>query len=179
MMQKKEDPRSIRSKAVLKQALIDLLIENPDFSKLTVKNISDKAGLNRATFYLHFKDTQELLRIVVYDISNELEEKIQYFFHEKNIPTSAQFIRFLDYFYLNRKLFVVLFEQPRFKSKLHRVIRDSLLLSEEAVVKNFKFKTTSKDIITASLLGVIIWWITAGVDYSSEYIAKEVIAIYK
>lgn len=179
MTKKKEDPRSVRSKMVLKQSLIDLLIENPDLSKLSVKNISEKAKLNRATFYLHFKDTQELLRAVVYDIANELEEKIHYFFHKKNIPSSSQFILFLDYFYSNRHIFIVLFEHARFKSKIHRVIRDSLLVSEDQVVKNFKFKTTSKDIITASLLGVIMWWITDGLDYSSEYIAKEVIALYK
>ena len=58
---KKEDPRAIRSKRMIKKAVVDILIENPDISKLTVQKISKRAELNRATFYLHFLDIDDLL----------------------------------------------------------------------------------------------------------------------
>ncbi|MFP5115255.1 TetR/AcrR family transcriptional regulator [Bacillaceae bacterium C204] len=69
---KKQDPRAVRSKQMIKKATVDLLIENPDISKLTVQKISKRAELNRATFYLHFIDINDLLKQLVYDIFDDL-----------------------------------------------------------------------------------------------------------
>lgn len=49
------------TKRSLVDALIALCQEKP-FDKITVQNISQKAGLNRQTFYYHFKDKEDLLR---------------------------------------------------------------------------------------------------------------------
>lgn len=179
MTNKKQDPRSLRSKEVLKQAIIALLNENPDITRLSVKLITDRAELNRATFYLHYKDINDLLRAVVYDIIGDLTLKIDTFFNVKTLSSTEEFILFLDYFYTNRKLFTILFEQPKFKKKLHNTLRDSLLLNDGRVVTNLRYKNTSKDILTSSLIGVIMWWLTEGIHYSSEYIAEEIIKIYK
>jgi AcrR family transcriptional regulator len=69
---KKEDPRAIRSKIMIKEAVVALLIENPDITKLTVQKIATRADLNRATFYLHFLDINDLLRQLVCDIFDDL-----------------------------------------------------------------------------------------------------------
>lgn len=175
---KKEDPRAIRSKVVLKQAVIDLLSNDTAISKLTVKNISECAGLNRATFYLHFKDVDDLLRTLVYEIVEELSVKMHLFFQDKNKSSSEKLTTFLDYFYQKRKLFSVLFELPRFNRKLHTSFRDALIENDTQVVKNLKFKHTSNDIIIASLLGTIKWWITEGTHHSSEYITQELLKMY-
>lgn len=179
MTQKKEDPRSIRSKNCLKEAVISLLSEQNDLSKLSVKMISDKAQLNRATFYLHYKDTKDLMRAVVYDINDELTMKINSFFQLKDHTSTEAFVQFLDYFYMNRKLFTVLFGEPKFQKNLHKTLRDSLLINDSHVLTNLKYKNMSKDILTSSLIGVIMWWLTEGIQYSSEYIAEETIKIYK
>lgn len=71
-IQKKQDPRAIRSKRMIKAAVADLLIENPDISKLTVQKIAKRADLNRATFYLHFIDIGDLLKQLVHDIFDDL-----------------------------------------------------------------------------------------------------------
>lgn len=73
---KKQDPRTIRSKRMLKAAVVDLLIENPDISKLIVQKIATHAELNRATFYLHFIDINDLLKQLVYDIFDDLSLQI-------------------------------------------------------------------------------------------------------
>lgn len=49
------------------EALI-LLLEKKDFEYITVKEICDKAGVNRSTFYLHYDSMTDLL-----------EESAQYF----------------------------------------------------------------------------------------------------
>ena len=43
------------------EALISLL-EKKDFAYITIKEICDKAGVNRSTFYLHYENTSDLLK---------------------------------------------------------------------------------------------------------------------
>jgi AcrR family transcriptional regulator len=54
------DPRSIRTHELLRQALISLAAEK-SFSSLSINDITDRAGLNRTTFYLHYGGLHELL----------------------------------------------------------------------------------------------------------------------
>ena len=63
----KEDRRIRRTKKLLKQALAQLMDEK-DFKDITVKDITERADLNRGTFYLHYMDT--------YDILNKIEDEI-------------------------------------------------------------------------------------------------------
>ena len=56
----KIDPRVKRSREALEQAFVDLLREK-GFQAITVQDITQRAGLNRATFYAHFPDKYALL----------------------------------------------------------------------------------------------------------------------
>lgn len=49
----------IHTKELINHAFKELLLEK-EFDRITVMDISSKAQINRATFYLHFKDKQEL-----------------------------------------------------------------------------------------------------------------------
>ena len=44
----------------MNQALLELL-EKKDFDYITVKEICQKAGVNRSTFYLHYETIDDLL----------------------------------------------------------------------------------------------------------------------
>ena len=58
------DPRVRRTRQLLQQALAELL-HTRDFDKLSVHEITDAAGLNRATFYAHYPDKFALLECMV------------------------------------------------------------------------------------------------------------------
>ncbi|MFJ7859712.1 TetR/AcrR family transcriptional regulator [Peribacillus sp. NPDC097206] len=176
-IQKKQDPRALRSKRMIKKAVTDILIENPDISKLTVQKISDRAELNRATFYLHFVDINDLLKQLVYDIFDDLSLELSPILQIDNLNHEEQLITFLDYFYKHRKLFAVLFAHPDFKKKLHMILKDSIAIKR--VRDRTKEVTLSMDILASSILGVIMWWLKDGVHFSSEYIAKQIIELYR
>jgi AcrR family transcriptional regulator len=55
------DPRILRSRRMLMDALAKLLIKN-EFEDISVQEIADEATLNRATFYLHYPDKNALLQ---------------------------------------------------------------------------------------------------------------------
>lgn len=56
-----QDPRVIKTKKQFREAFKELILVYDDFMSITVKELCDKAGLNRKTFYLHYKQVDELL----------------------------------------------------------------------------------------------------------------------
>lgn len=56
---KKEDPRVRRTRGLIVRAFGDLVAEK-GHTGLTVREISERATVNRATFYAHFRDQYEL-----------------------------------------------------------------------------------------------------------------------
>lgn len=57
---KKNDPRVTRTHNLIQDAFLSLASEK-DFEAITVKDIADRAIINRATFYAHFEDKYALL----------------------------------------------------------------------------------------------------------------------
>lgn len=61
-----------------KQSLIDAfvkLVNEKDFEKITVADLTKGAQVNRATFYAHFNDKYELLDYIVNDSASTVIEK--------------------------------------------------------------------------------------------------------
>jgi len=54
------DPRVIRTRRLLQDAFASL-VQEKDFESITVKDIAERATVNRATFYAHFVDKFEIL----------------------------------------------------------------------------------------------------------------------
>jgi AcrR family transcriptional regulator len=55
------DPRVLRSRRLLMEALVKLLTHK-ELEDISVQEIADEATLNRATFYLHYPDKNALLQ---------------------------------------------------------------------------------------------------------------------
>ena len=66
------DRRVIRTKKEIKETFISLL-EEKNFEKISVRDLTERAGINRGTFYLHYLDKYDLLD----KLEGELFAKIQ------------------------------------------------------------------------------------------------------
>ena len=70
---------------ITKNALVTALkklLSKKELSKITISNITEECGVNRQTFYYHFKDIYDLLEWiftneVIEEIDNEIEENWQ------------------------------------------------------------------------------------------------------
>jgi AcrR family transcriptional regulator len=60
----KDDPRVKRTRQLLKDAFISL-VQEKDFESITIRDITEKATVNRATFYAHFTDKFEILEATI------------------------------------------------------------------------------------------------------------------
>lgn len=73
-MDKKPDRRKQRTRQLLRDSLIALILEK-GYDAVTVQDITDRANLGRATFYLHYKDKDELLLSMMDDIQQDIMER--------------------------------------------------------------------------------------------------------
>jgi AcrR family transcriptional regulator len=72
-MSNKIDRRVLRTRQLLRGALLSLIQER-GFEALTVQDITERATLNRATFYLHYADKHDLLMQVIRETLAELTD---------------------------------------------------------------------------------------------------------
>lgn len=59
-MSRKTDRRVRRTRKLLQEALVSLILEK-HYDKITVQEIIDRANVGRSTFYAHFQDKEDLL----------------------------------------------------------------------------------------------------------------------
>lgn len=68
------DRRVNRTRKALRKALIDLIREK-SYDQITVEEITERANLGRTTFYLHYKDKEDLLLEDFIDLIDEMVSK--------------------------------------------------------------------------------------------------------
>lgn len=66
------DRRVRRTRAALRQALVELVLEK-GFHAITVEEITERADVGRATFYAHYRDKEGLLVGIVRDLAEDRE----------------------------------------------------------------------------------------------------------
>lgn len=110
MAGKTEDRRSRRSQKLLKEGLLALMREKK-FSAISVRDVTERADMNRGTFYLHYPDTTALLQSVERDMLDEAQTLIDAHVAEFQQDGSLRpvFKPILDYIVEHRPEFEALF----------------------------------------------------------------------
>ena len=71
MEEQKIDRRVRKTKSQLRQALMQLMTEKP-FKSISVRELSERADINRGTFYIHYRDVSDLLQ----HLEDEMAERL-------------------------------------------------------------------------------------------------------
>mgnify|MGYP002582291721 CR=1 FL=1 len=71
MEEQKIDRRVRKTKSQLRQALMQLMTEKP-FKSISVRELSERADINRGTFYIHYRDASDLLQ----HLEDEMAERL-------------------------------------------------------------------------------------------------------
>ncbi|USK62532.1 TetR/AcrR family transcriptional regulator [Peribacillus asahii] len=176
---KKEDPRTIRSREMFKNAVFSLLSEDSTMSNLTVQKIAAKAGLNRTTFYLHYQDIEDLLAQITNEILQELSDKMVDLIHAKDLPEKQKLTQVLDYLYIHRNYLLTLFKMNQFEEQLFLLLKQLVETRRQNTKKDLPADYVAVEIKTASVVGIIMWWIKNGLHFSSDYIANQIHLMYR
>ncbi len=76
MSQRKPDRRVLRTRRQLQDSLMSLILEK-GYDAVTIEDITENADLGRTTFYLHYKDKEELLMKSLEAVYDDLVIQIQ------------------------------------------------------------------------------------------------------
>lgn len=69
------DRRTRRTQAALEQALLEL-IEEQSYETITIQQITDRANIGRATFYLHYPDKERLALATLQRLTDDLVRRL-------------------------------------------------------------------------------------------------------
>lgn len=181
-----KDKRSRRTREQLSQALIGFLLEKP-LSEITVTELSDKADLNRATFYLHYGNIYDLFQSIEDDLIEQVENWISSAFpnnsslfhieidkHDNlSLPVLGEVFNFIA---SNRDVAVVLLKDPgsRLLSRIYDGARELIIKQflAEGDASNLKRVIYSVDYIINGCIGIIQSWINNGLDIDPETISQ-------
>lgn len=119
-----DDRRARRSRKLLKQGFMDLLREK-GFSRISVRDITERADMNRGTFYLHYPDTAALMRSVEDDMLDEAQALISEHLREAMEGNSLRplFEPLLDYVVARREDCETLFKNDSCSGFLEKIQR--------------------------------------------------------
>src|SRR6266508_3725478 len=98
-VQNKVDRRTQRTRQLLSNALVTLMLEKP-YSAITVQDIVDRANVGRSTFYVHYKDKDDLLPSELGRLVEELGQTIERVQMKSNLLLpSLELFRHIQQFY--------------------------------------------------------------------------------
>ena len=173
MEKEKVDRRIKRTKAMMRDALMDLMDEVP-FGNISAKDITNRADLNRATFYLHYNNVFELLD----ELENEIAGSFAQMLEKVEIKRGAAWEypvvgQICSYIMENQRLCRCLLLNPRsdrFARKLTEIMkRKGMQVKQEMGLEIDPIKEEYiHQFIACGAMGMVKQWLLEGMPMSKE-----------
>jgi AcrR family transcriptional regulator len=174
------DPRVIRTRQLLRDALMTLIPER-GYNALTIQHITDRAGLNRATFYLHYHDKQDLLVHIIRAVLDDLSVSMARWQRTSELAgVRAVFVTIFEHVAANVVFYRVMLEEPSvapYVQQMQDSIEGIALGWLRASPAQMNTMLTPPDLfvrfIGAAWLGVIRWWVLSGMALPPDVMAAQ------
>ncbi|WP_285768506.1 TetR/AcrR family transcriptional regulator [Peribacillus sp. SI8-4] len=183
MSDQKTDRRIIRTKRMLRDALT-VLMEEKGFERITVSDLTEKADINRGTFYLHYQDKFDLLKKSEEEIIDGLRElKTKIILPTEIESAPLHLVKLFEYIADNARFMKLILGpkgDPGFQVKLKRFMETTFL---EKAMKRSNHESLSVPIehlmayVTSAHLGVIQHWLESGMQQTPQEMASTVMKI--
>jgi AcrR family transcriptional regulator len=167
------DRRIIKTKIAIREAFV-FLIKEKGFDAILVRDISERANINRGTFYLHYQDKFDLLE----QTQTEIIETVEHIVLQANTFNLSDFnsvekplpviVSLFEYFKENADLMHAMFSLEggiRFQGKIRKTIEKNIKLEFLAGLKEKNFLVPSHYLISYAIsahFGVIQDWLDRG-----------------
>ncbi len=166
-MNVKDNQRTRLSKKMFQNAILELMEEKGGVEKISVRELCERAELNRSTFYAHYAEPREVLAEAEEDVLAETSEHIKKIGAQKKGGGKEFVSSFLRYIRENDKVFRVLLvtaADPAFKSRFIQISLLSLFEHMQLTMEEEKQQYIYSYLLNGSF-GVITQWIRS--DYAA------------
>ncbi|MFB7138268.1 TetR/AcrR family transcriptional regulator [Gottfriedia sp. NPDC056225] len=186
------DPRVVRTRQLLQDALINLLADNKDFESISVQDITKKANVNRATFYSHYEDKYQMVRQIVREKLVDLDKAMKnvnfsmYDGNQNNLEemTLQSYYHLFEHVEKNSYFYKVLLRRQGpnlFRRRLYDVLATAFETGIKFIQpKKNKFQVPSDllvSYISGATLSVISFWVENDMPYSKKHMAEYLLKI--
>ena len=169
-----EDLRIHRTHRLLLSALVDLLSEK-SFSDLRVKDICERAGVHRSTFYTHFEDKSHLLLFGIQELMDDLIHSGD----DWSYPTFLHSVyRILKYFQRNQREYTRLLLDPK-DALVQRIFHDEFSRALKSYLRDLHPTMPAREIdiisqfFAGGFLSLVTQWLSEFPDRSAKEMAEE------
>lgn len=177
---RKPDRRIERTRTLLGDALLELIVQQ-GYDSITVQNIADKANLSRATFYLHYRDKDDLLtdRLgkIYAEIAASMDLKLT--LDDMRWNGKSPTITTFEHTLAHRDLYRALCRAQSSNLVIERLTQVLAALIKGMLVMNYgelSHLPIPLDVIcqnmAAALHGMARWWIDTDAPYTAEEMAE-------
>jgi AcrR family transcriptional regulator len=170
--------RGLETQRELTETLMHLILEK-GYDQVSVKDITERAGIDRTTFYLHFKDKQELFSKSQQHLIDDLVRQIP-----PNAPRFAGVAATFEHMakHVNQYRVFLQFEStPERPSLLQDYILQTTKPLVEQQLKDHVGADVDVDLIISFMTGAIRstarWWLQAGMPYSPAEMTERVVRL--
>jgi AcrR family transcriptional regulator len=183
MKQEGLDRRIIRTREAIQDAMIDL-IEEIGFESISIKDIAERANINRGTFYLHYHDKFDLLeqteKEIIEDLKNILVKEItwgfeEYLNYDKPLPVIVTIFEYMERKSRIMHAILGLKANPNFQRRMKKAIESNLEQLGLYITRTNAELTVPPEYlmsyIAAAHMGVIQAWLEGGCQESPQEMA--------
>ncbi|GAA0704410.1 TetR/AcrR family transcriptional regulator [Paraclostridium ghonii] len=150
------------------------LMNTRSLSKITINDIVQECGVNRRTFYYHFKDIYDLVEWI---LKNEINEKIK-----ENITFETwqqSFLKILNYLSENKKMIYNIYNSidlNQLEIHVHRAVYKLVFNVVNDLCEEINISEREKEFVLnyykISLTGLLLDWIKNKMEENPEQIIK-------
>ncbi|MBV7505759.1 TetR/AcrR family transcriptional regulator [Bacillus sp. sid0103] len=182
MPEKFTDKRILRTKRLIRDALTELM-EEKGFEGITVRDLTEKAGINRGTFYLHYHDKFDLLEQSEAEILNEMKKIALEInptdfmnFNSENEPFPF-IVNLFEFFHENSSFMKVILGpkgDASFQGKMKDFIKETFYNNIMSKINRENMLVPVDDLfayVSSAHLGVIQHWLESGMEKSPQEMA--------
>jgi len=178
-MARRMDRRVQRTRKLLRESMMALILEE-GYDAISIQDITDKANLGRATFYLHFKDKDELLRDVMGQFMFEFLDNVpQFSQHQWRLEDHKAVVKLFDFAAEHYDLYRILIMGSggiTASRQMHQTIAENIKACIQKEIEELSAEPViPPDFIAnhfaGSLLATIYWWLDQDLPYSVEEMA--------
>lgn len=164
----RNDRRVKYTKNVLKSALIDLMEEKP-IGKISIKEICEKADINRGTFYTHYVDQFDLQNQILEDMLSQVRTYLDE--EPKQIDSTVALTMVFRFVRENRRAVSVLIGENSTIQMQKEILRFLQERDEFARIPNHEDGGYLYQFIANGCFGIISEWVVSGTE-TPEHMAR-------